>query len=211
MSCIYCIENKLNHKKYIGKTIHSLKERIVEHIRDSRKERCKNRPLYSAFNKYGIECFKAYVVKECKPEELSYYETYYICKYNTYGHNGYNATKGGDGSILYNYSDIVYLYQEGLTITDVTKIIGCCYDTVKYVLNFYNIKIRDISKEQSKKVFQYDKNNNLIQVFDSIKDAGRWIISQKITSVSYKVAARFISKCANRQRKTAYKYIWKFE
>ena len=162
----------------------------------------------TAFNKYGIQCFKAYVVQECKPEELSYYETYYICKYNTYG---YNATKGGDGSILYDYDDIVYLYQEGLTIADVTKIIGCCHDTVKSVLDSYNIEIRDINKEQSKKVLQYDKTYNLIQVFDSIKDAGRWIISQGITSVSHRAAAGFISKCANGQRKTAYKYIWKFE
>ena len=54
---IYKITNRLNQKAYIGKTIYTVEERWQEHIRDSKRDRCKDRPLYRAMNKYGIENF----------------------------------------------------------------------------------------------------------------------------------------------------------
>ena len=44
---IYKITNKVNNKIYIGKTMTSIENRFQEHIRESRKERTGNRPLYS--------------------------------------------------------------------------------------------------------------------------------------------------------------------
>lgn len=43
--------------------------------------------------KYGIENFKFEIIKECKIEELSYYEDFYINEYNSYIPNGYNYNK----------------------------------------------------------------------------------------------------------------------
>nr|DAU59198.1 MAG TPA: intron associated endonuclease [Crassvirales sp.] len=53
-------------------------------------------------NKYGIENFKVEKLIQCDPEELDTYEKLFIDKLDTYK-NGYNATKGGDGSILFDY------------------------------------------------------------------------------------------------------------
>lgn len=116
MLCIYCIKNKINGKCYIGKTTKSIEERFKEHCLDSKRARYEIRPLYRAFNKYGIENFEISLLCECNNvDELSQKEIYYINEYNTF-HNGYNATKGGDGSVLYDYDEIVTLYQSGLNM-----------------------------------------------------------------------------------------------
>lgn len=46
MAFIYKITNDVNGKVYIGKTLFSVEKRWKEHFKDSKKERCKNRPLY---------------------------------------------------------------------------------------------------------------------------------------------------------------------
>lgn len=69
MSYIYKITNMINGKSYIGKTNLSIEKRFKEHCRDSKKERCENRPLYSAMNKYGIENFTVEQIDKCSADE----------------------------------------------------------------------------------------------------------------------------------------------
>lgn len=47
-------------------------------------------------NKYGIEHFHIEQLEECSAENSAEREEYWIAKLNTYGHTGYNATRGGD-------------------------------------------------------------------------------------------------------------------
>ena len=84
-------------------------------------------------NKYGIENFVVKELIECPNEELSSYEIMYIDKLGTY-HNRYNATKGGDGSILFDYDKIIETYKLGGTMTDCAAKIHCSVDTVKKYL-----------------------------------------------------------------------------
>jgi len=65
MSYIYAITNNINGKQYVGKTNFSLQKRFQEHIRDSKQRIKEHRPLYNAFNKYGIENFSIKVLEEC--------------------------------------------------------------------------------------------------------------------------------------------------
>ena len=106
MAFIYVITNDVNGKQYVGKTNFSLERRFKEHILDSKRERCNKRPLYSAMNKYGIEHFHIEKLEECSAEDSSKREEYWIAKLNTYGHTGYNATKGGDSKKYYDYKEI---------------------------------------------------------------------------------------------------------
>lgn len=66
--------------------------------------------MYSATDKYSIENF---IIKEleCVKDDslLLDREIYWIKELNTYGSNGYNVSKGGDGKILYDYNEIIQL------------------------------------------------------------------------------------------------------
>ena len=84
---IYKIENKINHKVYIGQSI-NIERRWRQH------KRCHlNHPLYNSFKKYGIENFTFEVLIQSKKEKLNELELYYIQKYNSTNNSfGYNQS-----------------------------------------------------------------------------------------------------------------------
>lgn len=211
MGYIYCITNLINQKKYVGKTTYSVTKRFQEHCRDSRKERCEKRPLYDAMNKYGIENFVVKELIECPNEELSSYEIMYIDKLGTY-HNGYNATKGGDGSILFDYDKIIETYKLGGTITNCAAKIHCSVNTVKKVLTINNIPIRHVRCgccSEPKKVKQYSLDGTFIKEWDSITQAAHWLADNKYAKTYNSGVNSKIGLCMRGKQKTAYKFIWK--
>ena len=94
---IYKITNLINSKIYIGQTIRTLEDRILQHQYDD---------LYvdRAIKKYGWDNFKAEVIEECETiEKLNEREMYWIKELNSKAPNGYNLTDGGEGTPnLYN-------------------------------------------------------------------------------------------------------------
>ena len=211
MGYIYCITNLINKKKYVGKTTYSVTKRFQEHCRDYKKERCEKRPLYDAMNKYGIENFVVEELIECPNDELNSYEIMYIDKLGTY-HNGYNATKGGDGSILFDYNKIIETYKLGGTMTDCAAKIHCSVDTVKKVLTINNIPIRHVRCgccSEPKKVKQYSLDGTFIKEWDSITQAAHWLAYNKYAKSYNSGVKSKIGLCMRGISKTAYKFIWK--
>ena len=90
------IENILNGKFYIGKTVKTVQERFKQHIQCAKKR--VNRKLYDAMNHYGIDKFVVHVIEDNIQSEdiLNEREIYWIAKLNAI-ENGYNMAAGGNG------------------------------------------------------------------------------------------------------------------
>ena len=88
---IYLIENLINHKKYIGQSIH-IEKRWKDH-QTLYKDHFENCPLlYKAFEKYGVQNFSFSILEEVADKnQLTQKETEYIILLNTLSPNGYNC------------------------------------------------------------------------------------------------------------------------
>lgn len=92
---IYCIENLVNHKKYIGQSI-NIERRWKGHKTELKNHRHFNYHLQQSWNKYGEDNFEFTVIEECIEEDLDAREIYWIIKYQCADKEyGYNLTDGG--------------------------------------------------------------------------------------------------------------------
>lgn len=207
-SHIYIIRNKINNKVYIGQTTLTLEKRFKKHIYDS-KGRTKHRPLYIAFDKYGIENFYIELIEDCATELADEREQFWIKKYNSYRDDGYNATIGGSFYEPYDYEYVANLIKLGLTTKEIVQKIGCCKQLVYRVAKLNNLKLNGVY--HNKKVAQYTKDNNLLKTFNSMAEAARYIkINNNISSNLSTIRNNISRKCKNNEHKIAYNYKWNY-
>lgn len=211
MPYIYVITNDINNKQYVGKTQYDdIQIRWKDHLNDFKKPFKENRPLYRAMNKYGISHFSIKPLEYVKPtDNLEEREQYWIKELNTY-HNGYNATKGGDGKASLDYEKLIEAYQELKSLTEVSKKYHCDIGHLSKILKSYNITIETSQEINLKKhgtpIEQYDKNNNYIKTFPSAWEA-LFEVSPKTKSGG---GVSHITDVCKGKRKTAYGYIWRY-
>lgn len=112
---VYCIENQINGKKYIGVTTRTVHQRFAEHC-------VANSVIGRAIRKYGSDNFSIHVVDRADNQaELFRLEKEWIKNQGTYS-NGYNSTIGGEGAI-YDYSiEPVYTEEQELFIEKTLKL-----------------------------------------------------------------------------------------
>lgn len=98
---IYKIENKTDHKIYIGQTTRSFEGRISQHKAASSQPGAHPRKLYDAVNKSSWDNFTFQVIQEIDEptpnklqDSLNLLEEQYIQQYNSIN-NGYNTARGG--------------------------------------------------------------------------------------------------------------------
>ena len=158
-------------KYYIGKTVGLEKDRWKNHIKEALDERSDtyNTILCKAIRKYGGKNFTVEILEDNIPDNLlSEREKYYIEKYQSfyfeYPNIGYNLTRGGDGATLYSDEQIFSLWEEGLSINQICKIVGCTRVTVRKRLAGKGISIEERKNRGI-------KNNSKTQtLFEKYKD-----------------------------------------
>ena len=200
MGYIYIISNNINDKKYIGKTSHTIDYRWKLHLTQYPYVKC---PLYSAFNKYGIEHFSINQIEECDNNILSEREIYWIKFYDSYN-NGYNATLGGEGCAKYDYDEVLHLWKQGYHIRQIAnKLNGNCH-VIGNILRDLGISKTEIyhrgAGNNRKLVGQFTLDGTLIKIYPSASEASRQTNAPQPN----------ISKCCRGEMNTCHGYIWQY-
>lgn len=94
---VYLVTNLLNGKVYVGRTIHAIHTRWIQHCHDAR--RGGRSYLHRAIRKYGRASFATSVLAACfSLDELYAQEAHFIKLLDSCNpRRGYNRTFGGDG------------------------------------------------------------------------------------------------------------------
>lgn len=220
---IYKIENKINHKIYIGQTTRTVLSRWKEHISQAKDINKPHHYFHNAINKYGEENFIVKEIDSCdNKEELNAKEIYYISIYNSNNPKyGYNLTKGGEGGytsevcqldlngkLLKTYPSIAQASRE--TGCSHSSICGCCTGTYNQSLSYqwcYKKDLKErinqpaIKKKQTNiPVIQLTKNGDFVKLWYTIKEAQDY----------YNISNGKISAVCRGKRITTAGYKWKY-
>ena len=208
-NCIYMYTNKINSKGYVGKAEDFLK-RKQQHIYHSYNKKCKdyNVPFHRAIRKYGIESFEVTILKENLTEdEMNYWEDYYIETFDLYAKNGkgYNIAKGGRGGNAWEGKTEEEGEEWKQKISKAKK--GENHPMYgKRLSEEHKQKLSEAKKgknhPQVKRIAQYDKQGNLIKIWDYIKQASEEL------GINY---SGLCSVLQGRTKTHQYKgYIWRY-
>lgn len=128
---IYMITNKINGKRYIGKSVR-IERRFIEH-----RSAKTNMAISKAIREYGPDGFTYEILELCSEDMLDERESYWIDYYNTYSGNGYNAAPGGEGAphkVKLSDNDVLdianMLANEDTPLYDIAKKYGVSKKTI---------------------------------------------------------------------------------
>lgn len=200
---LYRIFNINSGKSYIGKTYYDIHDRLRGHLKD--RHRFKDRPLYRAFNKYGIDNFSLEILGYFESGNLELEEIEAISKFDSY-HNGYNATKGGEGSKTLRVSDniVVDTYLEVKSLKAASRLLNISTDSVKRVLNLVGIETYSAAEVYT---HNYNYSNEILEtstgiIFSSAREWYEFLIDSEVvqSTSTYKSVSNSIHRVCKGER-----------
>lgn len=204
MGYIYRIYNDINDKSYIGLTTNTVETRWKKHLSNSAFVKYH---LYDAMRLYGVEHFFIETLEKVDDKNLAIREQYWIQKYDSFN-NGYNETLGGEGNQIYDKTQFYNLWDNGYSVGEISKELNCARSTVyEALLDYKNYSVKESfyrkSVNNQKKVCQFNLQGQLLNTFDSLKEATLAVDASKSA----------IGQCCAMVsgHKTAKGYFWLFE
>lgn len=239
ISGIYCIENLITHKKYIGQS-KNIYRRWRDHKYYLRSNTHQNPHLQRAWNKYGEENFNFCIIETCNLINLHDREIYYIELYNTTNEKyGYNCSCGGETTstredtlkkrsislskrkiIQFSFDgNIVNIYRNANVAGDIngfnsSNIFSCCEKLYgRKTCNGYIWMFYDDYKKYGINLNDYNmtKNNKRVKQFNEDGVLISTYESARIAEKETGISYKLISAVCNGSKKSAHGFIWRFE
>lgn len=227
---IYCVENSVNGKMYIGQTRKTIFKRFSEHKWDAIHRSDDGMALHRAIAKYGADKFTIHPILEITSEtvedlvyKLNIAEREYISEYNTIIPHGYNVAQGG--SVLFPSTETpVYCFKRDgefvamyRSMMEAERVTGISHSHICIASNHDNTRRRtaggylwsltseppkyiDRGVLRKRKIAQCTMDGRVVRVFDSATDA----------AVELNLQNSLISACCNGRRKSTGGYRWIF-
>lgn len=207
---IYFIKNKVNNKIYIGKS-KNIYNRLKSHTTALNRELSKheNQYIINSWKKYGEENFEMGVIEYCKYEELSRIELNWILYYKSnnskYGYNLRIDTEKGmipSDETRLKMSISQKLRNKNMSLEEKEKL---ALKSSQKWKNYSEGKLNEVKDNLSEsrtiyKWYQYDKYNNLIKEWNSVREILK-------NNPDYK--RHNIYAVASGEKPSIYGYIWK--
>ena len=232
---IYKYENLVNHKVYIGQTT-DLVNRQSSHRSKSTTVRSK---FYNAVRKYGWDKFSFCILAtiEAEPDRitnlLDTLEIEYISQYNSY-YKGYNSTFGGHSNRGALRSEEYKEYCRNRQYSSITRKKMSESAKNKKVSDETRRKLKEnalkrnfasyrelttekrnlgIRKALAKAVCQYTEDGQLIQEFETVRDAVKYLLHVIPKKLSFRgVENGIIRHCKNQSKnKMYYGFVWMYK
>ena len=211
MAIIYKITNQINNKIYIGETTRNLNVRWNEHKYESYTQgHGYNYHLHRAIRKYGIENFIIEMIDNCPDEDRFKLESYYIKLYDSSNkEKGYNNIVEGSGHITISTDSILEAWNEGLSVSEISKLLSLGRQPVAERLKLNGINQEDIIKrgklrttqKNSRSISQYNLKGEYINSWPSVSECER--------QTGFNQSA--LSSVCRQEQLTAYGYLWKYD
>lgn len=103
--------------------------------------------------------------------------------------------------------EIISAYEKGRSVTDISRKLSICPQTINKVLNEHGIQIKSSKDFCSVKVECISCVDNKIRNFNSVKDASDWLIKNGFSKTN---ASSDIIKCCKGKTKTSRGFYWRY-